>query len=358
MSTAPPGEDYNNEDEGIIPMTPGVQIPAAIGLAILILISITGNSMTVIAYLRDQRLCTVYDFYLFQLGITDLLLSAISLPFYTVYTLMEFTWPFGYAFCKIYLVCDFTMCFQSIMLMLIISLDRLLLIQMGHSYMIKITRRVGVAQVVCAWLISFLVFSPAIIGWDAWVGYSTVKNMDCDVEFAYDRVFTTITAFVEFLIPFVCMTSLNALIYVKIKQRSKVNPVTSIHVQSASSINPGNRTGIANALPPAARDPGGRHRKAAKFLAMLVVAFLIFWAPYSITTVLISFCDDCVNTSLYEFFNFFLWMKSAVNPFLYAYNSPRYRMHFRRFLTFNGRLLLRTKEPSVEPEITVQTSAM
>ncbi|KAH3841879.1 hypothetical protein DPMN_115360 [Dreissena polymorpha] len=341
MSTTFPGDDHNKADEGVTPMTPGVQIPAAVGLVMLILLSVTGNSMTVIAYLRDKQLCSVYDFYLFQLGTTDLLLSAISLPFYTAYTFMEFTWPFGSAVCKMYLVCDFTLCFQSIMLMLIISLDRLLLIQMGHSYSIKITRRVGIANVACAWLISFLVYSPAIIGWDTWVGYSTVKSMDCDTEFRNDRVFTTITTFVEFIITFVCMMSLNVLIYVKIKQRAKVNPVTSIRLQTVSTINLDNRTSAAAPMHSVARNADRRQRNAVKILAMLVAAFFLSWAPYSITTVLISFCDDCVNTSLYQFFIVFLWMKSAVNPFLYAYNSLRYRMHFRRYLSCNGRLQLR-----------------
>ncbi|KAH3841880.1 hypothetical protein DPMN_115361 [Dreissena polymorpha] len=341
MSTTIPGDDYKNADKGILTMTRGIQIPTTVGLVVLILLSVTGNAMTVIAYLRDQQLCSVYDFYLFSLGITDLLLSAISLPFYTAYIIMDFSWPFGSVVCKVYLVCDFTLCFQSIMLMLIISLDRLLLIQMGHSYSIKITRRVGIAQVACAWLISFLMYSPAIIGWDAWVGYSTVQSMDCDTEFANDRVFTTITTFVEFIITFVCMTSLNVLIYVKIKQRAKVNPVTSIRLQTVSTINSDNRTSTAAPMPSVARDAGRRHLKAAKFLAMLVAAFFLSWAPYSITTVIISFCEDCVNTSLYQFFIGFLWMKSAVNPFLYAYNSLRYRMHFRRYLSCNGRLQLR-----------------
>ncbi|KAH3841873.1 hypothetical protein DPMN_115354 [Dreissena polymorpha] len=53
----PPGKDKD-----IIHMTPVVQIPKEVGLAVLIVISITGNAMTVIAYLRVKQLSTVYDF--------------------------------------------------------------------------------------------------------------------------------------------------------------------------------------------------------------------------------------------------------------------------------------------------------
>lgn len=375
-------------DYDIIPMTPGVQIPSAIGLTLLTVVAIGGNLMTIVAYLRDRNLNTVYDFYIFNLGITDLLLSSISMPFYVVYTLEEFTWPFGYTFCKVWLVMDFTLCFESIMIMLILSMDRLLMISMASAYMIKVTKRIAVIQITVSWLISFLVYGPAIIGWNHWVGYSTVEENDCDVEFAYDHMYTTVTSIVEFVLPFVCLTFLNGLIYYKIRRLMRVSPkianrnytpqgCTQTSDESAETKDQSQIEAITQNLSTNNRDcrvqesiagkntltvqtdgrssdtrrPSAdrttnkesninteRQAKAAKFLAMLVIAFLFFWAPYIITTMAISFCDECVNTSLYEFFNWLLWMKSAVNPFLYAYNSPRYRAHFQRYLSCNGRI--------------------
>ncbi|WAQ99891.1 HRH4-like protein [Mya arenaria] len=356
---------YGDNDDGVVPMTLGVQIPSAIGLALLIVISITGNALTVVAYLRDKHLNTVYDFYIFNLGVADLLLSCISLPFYTVYTLMEFTWPFGYTFCKIYLLIDFTLCFETIVLMLIISFDRLLMITLGPSYLTKVTLKAAIIQIAISWVLSFLVYGPAIIGWNHWVGYSIVEEMDCDAEFAYDRTFTTITAFVEFILPFVCLTVLNFLIFFKIRQRMKVFPSKTATFKTSVSVAVNDETRTDEALNEQMRKVDdkadsnhfNRQRKAARFLAMLVAAFLIFWAPYTITTVIISFCEKCVNISLYEFFNFVLWMKSAVNPFLYAYNSPRYRRHFWKFLSCNGKIPLFGLSKTVGGAQTTVTSA-
>ena len=221
-------------DDDVVPMTPEVQIPSAIGLVLLIIIAIGGNALTIAAYLKDRYLNTVYDFYIFNLGVTDLLLSCISMPFYAVYTLTEFTWPFGYGFCKVWMVIDFTLCFESIMIMLILSLDRLLMITMGSAYMIKITKVVAWVQIVISWSISFLVYGPAIIGWNYWVGYSTVEKDDCDVEFAYDHMYTTATSIVEFVLPFVCLTFINCLIYIKIRKRIRVSP----NVPKFISVNP------------------------------------------------------------------------------------------------------------------------
>ena len=74
-------------------------------------------------------------------------------------------------------------------------------------------------------------------------------------------------------------------------------------------------------------------RKAASFLIGLVLVFYICWLPYTIVTIIISFCTECVGFTAYEILTWLLWVKSAVNPFLYAYNSSRYRYNFKRFLT-------------------------
>lgn len=365
--------EYYYEDYDIVPMTPAIQIPSGIGLAVLIIIGIGGNLMTVVAYFTDRQLNSVYDFYILNLGMTDLLLSCISMPFYAVYTLKEFTWPFGYDFCKVWLIVDFTLCFESIMIMLIVSSDRLLMISMGPNYMLKITKTVAFAQIAISWIVSFLVYSPAIIGWNIWVGYSTVEANDCDVEFAYDHTYTTATSIVEFVLPFVCLTLLNTLIYYRIKQRVRVAPKPAMrhkyeseacqsqtnadgqpsndnneNAQSTATASTAdsketklsrlNSNSVASKEGNNVRKTHQRQAKAARFLAMLVIAFLIFWAPYTVTTMAISFCEDCVNISLYEFFNWLLWMKSAVNPFLYAYNSPRYRANFKKYLSLNGRI--------------------
>ena len=75
-----------------------------------------------------------------------------------------------------------------------------------------------------------------------------------------------------------------------------------------------------------------RELKAAKALFIFVFTFIVLWAPYTIATVAIAFCEDCVNGNVYEFFIWLLWFKSAVNPFLYAANSSRFKMNFATIL--------------------------
>jgi L-lactate permease len=66
----------------------------------------------------------------------------------------------------------------------------------------------------------------------------------------------------------------------------------------------------------------------------LVAVFFIFWAPYTILTVVLSFCGQaCINAIVYEFLYWWLWVKSAVNPFLYAYSNSKYRENYHKCLT-------------------------
>ncbi|KAL8599046.1 hypothetical protein ACOMHN_006855 [Nucella lapillus] len=88
-----------------------------------------------------------------------------------------------------------------------------------------------------------------------------------------------------------------------------------------------------------------QERRVAMILVGLVVALVVFWLPYSLTTILLVACSDCVNADAYDVFNWMLWMKSCVNPFLYAYNSPRFRHNFQQLLChlLPARLLRKSK---------------
>ena len=367
--------DYVDDDYDYvidwIPMTPAFQAFSGVALAILILLAIVGNCITVCAFITDSKLRTVYDFYIFNLAITDLLIGCISMPFYAVYTLKEFVWDFGMGFCKVWLTIDFTICLESIMLMLLLSYDRLLLVTLGPSYSVKCTRKRAYVNISISWLLAFLLYGPAIISWDYFTGYSTVEELDCDVEFAQHFEFTTVTAVIEFVIPIVCLALFNTLIYLKIRGRlrgqlksssnynanistiqSEVSRVQADTIQPEETTYNARKSKIKFDMPSNVSTLGvpktkaglkrkqkrdtnlrvKRDSKAARFLIILVIVFLVSWAPYTITTIIVSFCGDCVNLSVYEVMNWFLWGKSAVNPFIYAMNSSRYRYNFKRFM--------------------------
>ncbi|KAJ8298034.1 hypothetical protein KUTeg_024565 [Tegillarca granosa] len=184
-------------------------------------------------------------------------------------------------------------------------------------------------KVAISWVISFLLYSPAIILMDLWNDVDILADEDCDTPFAQDFIFTTVTAVCEFVIPLFLIVTINAIIYYEIRKRRKILPnskIQSSHIKVAS-INPTPQEDRIS-LPDFRR----RDLKAAKYHAVLVIMFLVTWTPYTFLTIVISFCEDCVNGHVYEIFTWLIWSKCAINPFLYAFNSQRFRFGYKRII--------------------------
>ena len=90
----------------------------------------------------------------------------------------------------------------------------------GVLYNQKHTRQGAVRKIFMSWVLAFLLYGPAIIGFNHWRGNSTVEEDDCDTEFATDFWYTLVTAIIEFLVPVILLLVFNVYIFWKIRQRA------------------------------------------------------------------------------------------------------------------------------------------
>ncbi|ELU06770.1 hypothetical protein CAPTEDRAFT_78863, partial [Capitella teleta] len=95
---------------------------------ILWLFNVVGNICTLTAFVQDAQLRSVHNWHIFNLALTDLLIGLSSLPFYSIYTLQQYTWSFGYNWCKAWSTIDFLVCTESCLAIILISLDRFLMV--------------------------------------------------------------------------------------------------------------------------------------------------------------------------------------------------------------------------------------
>jgi histamine receptor H3 len=294
-----------------------------IGLA-----NIIGNVCTLVAFFTDSKLQQVTNYYICNLAIADLLVGLSSIPVYAVYTLSNYYWGMGKAYCKVWLVMDYLLCAESSLTIILISLDRLLMVQLGPgSYQKHVTpnRTIGVLGV--SWICAFVIYGPAIIGTDIWRGYSTVAPGDCDVEFSDIFHYVVVACVLEFCVPLILVCIFNSLLYVNIRHRTKWLNSLSAHAEATSN----SKTDDVETL--RKMRSLRKDKKAARTLFILVVAFLVCWSPYSLTTIFNSVCgESCVNFHMYELFTWLLWINSSLNPYLYAYSNIRIRKHFKRYL--------------------------
>ncbi|XP_076445856.1 histamine H3 receptor-like [Babylonia areolata] len=336
--TVSPTSSFEEEDDddnpSALPLPWSVIVVVCVTVAIVT--AVGGNVLILLSYGRDGQLRDVHNLYLLHLAVCDLLIGAVSMPLYLIYTVLYWRWPLGVVMCKLFLVTDFTLCCMSTLIVILVAADRLALLTLGASY------------------------QGTILLWDVVRGHSVIPSDDCDVEFYENLPFVLITEIISFSVPFVSLSIINTLLYVALKKRRKPSPrseqelaecsqlqtcslsqntvsdnhsrVLSLFAATSQMLSTSSR-GHTMKQKPARQEKEKRGKKVAVILTGLVLALVLFWLPYSITTILLAVCQDCVDKDLYEVFNWLLWLKSCVNPFLYAYNSPRFRRNFQQLLS-------------------------
>ncbi|KAF4532731.1 hypothetical protein B566_EDAN011923, partial [Ephemera danica] len=124
----------------------------------LSIITVVGNIMVMVSFKIDKQLQTISNYFLFSLAVADFAIGLISMPLFTVYTLMGY-WPLGATICDTWLALDYLASNAS-----------------------RTTNRAAV-MIGSAWGISLLLWPPWIIAWPYIEGKRTVPETDCYIQF-------------------------------------------------------------------------------------------------------------------------------------------------------------------------------
>ncbi|XP_061440628.1 alpha-2C adrenergic receptor [Rhineura floridana] len=128
----------------------------------LIVFTIVGNVLVVIAVLTSRALRAPQNLFLVSLASADILVAALVMPFSLANELMG-DWYFGKAWCNIYLALDVLFCTSSIVHLCAISLDRYWSVTQAVEYNHKRTPRRIKGVILLVWLISAVISSPPLI---------------------------------------------------------------------------------------------------------------------------------------------------------------------------------------------------
>ena len=86
----------------------------------LVLVAVTGNATVIWIILAHERMRTVTNYFIVNLAVADLLLSAAVLPFSATMEVLGF-WAFGRTFCDVWAAVDVLCCTASILSLCTIS---------------------------------------------------------------------------------------------------------------------------------------------------------------------------------------------------------------------------------------------
>ncbi|KAL0193160.1 hypothetical protein M9458_011456, partial [Cirrhinus mrigala] len=187
----------------------------------LSLITILGNSLVVISIRVNSQLQTISNYYLLSLAVADLILGTVSMNLYTAYIIMG-RWTLGNLACDLWLTLDYVASNASVMNLLVISFDRYFSVTRPLTYRTKRTPKTAAALIALAWVISFVLWGPAILFWPHVVGRpSGADAQACSIPFLKVPPLTYGTAIAAFYLPVTIMIILYWRIYWEIENREK-----------------------------------------------------------------------------------------------------------------------------------------
>ncbi|XP_060950456.1 alpha-2C adrenergic receptor-like [Limanda limanda] len=134
-------------------------------VSFLILFTIVGNVLVVIAVLTSRALKPPQNLFLVSLASADILVATLVIPFSLANELMGY-WFFGKIWCDIYLALDVLFCTSSIVHLCAISLDRYWSVTQALEYNLKRTPKRVKGMIVVVWLISAVISFPPLISMD------------------------------------------------------------------------------------------------------------------------------------------------------------------------------------------------
>lgn len=214
MTEEPPGLRYS------IPQT----VVLAIIATILSILTVAGNVMVMISFKIDKQLQTISNYFLFSLAIADFAIGLISMPLFTVTTLLGY-WPLGPYVCDTWLALDYLASNASVLNLLIISFDRYFSVTRPLTYRAKRTTSRAAFMISAAWGISLLLWPPWIYSWPYIEGKRTVPQYECYIQFIETNHYITFgTAIAAFYVPVTVMCFLYYRIWRETKKRQKDLP--------------------------------------------------------------------------------------------------------------------------------------
>ena len=130
---------------------------------VIALMTLFGNILTIAAYIVDPRIReNVANTYILNLSVSDLLVAIFIMGFKACllligsYSLTSSYWPFSNISCQIWIFMESTFLYSSVWTVLIISGDRLLLVNDALFYQTRQShKRAGIIVAMC-WIVSIL----------------------------------------------------------------------------------------------------------------------------------------------------------------------------------------------------------
>uniref|UniRef100_A0A4X2KW59 Alpha-1D adrenergic receptor n=1 Tax=Vombatus ursinus TaxID=29139 RepID=A0A4X2KW59_VOMUR len=328
-----------------LPQPPVVVSAQALGvgvfLAAFILAAIAGNLLVILSVACNRHLQTVTNYFIVNLAVADLLLSATVLPFSATMEVLGF-WAFGRAFCDVWAAVDVLCCTASILSLCTISVDRYVGVRHSLKYPAIMTERKAAAILALLWAVALVVSVGPLLGWKEPV---PPDDRFCGItEEAGYAVFSSVCSF---YLPMAVILVMYFRVYV-VARRTTRSLEAGVKRERSKSADIVLRIHCRSSGPEDTRAAKGhnfrsslsvrllkfsREKKAAKTLAIVVGVFVLCWFPFFFVLPLGSLFPQLKPSE--GVFKVIFWLgyfNSCVNPIIYPCSSKEFKRAFLRLL--------------------------
>ncbi|XP_029306139.1 alpha-2A adrenergic receptor-like [Cottoperca gobio] len=367
------------------PYTVQTTVPLTILVGILILLTVFGNVMVVIAVITSRSLRAPQNLFLVSLACADILVATLVMPFSLANELMGY-WYFGKVWCEIYLALDVLFCTSSIVHLCAISLDRYWSVSQAIEYNLRRTPRRIKCTVFIVWVLAAIISFPPLITMKKDKGKE--DSPECKIN--EEKWYIIFSSTASFFAPCVIMIMVYIRIYQIAKKRTRAPPGERQReygnadtkcgldplerkdregregeegdVEEDPSSSDGNETILCSlkkkrgmrTTKMAQVKPGetclkpeaqpcvrvskwkGRQYRERRFtfvLAVVMGVFVLCWFPFFFTYSLTAVCDACcVPKTLFKMFFWFGYCNSSLNPVIYTIFNNDFRRSFKKIL--------------------------
>ncbi|KAL1005769.1 hypothetical protein UPYG_G00063770 [Umbra pygmaea] len=212
----------NSTNETVLggpPYSLQISFPLTILVGILILLTVFGNVLVVIAVFTSRALKAPQNLFLVSLASADILVATLVMPFSLANELMGY-WYFGKVWCEIYLALDVLFCTASIAHLCAISLDRYWSITQAIEYNLKRTPRRIKCIIFIVWVIAAVISFPPLISMEK----ESDKEEGPVCKINEDKWYIISSSIGSFFVPCVIMILVYIRIYQIAKKRTRAPP--------------------------------------------------------------------------------------------------------------------------------------
>uniref|UniRef100_A0A8C2B8B8 Opsin 4xb n=1 Tax=Cyprinus carpio TaxID=7962 RepID=A0A8C2B8B8_CYPCA len=243
-------------------------------IAFLILIigtlGVTGNALVMFAFYINKKLRSLPNYFIVNLAVSDFLMAITQSPMFFINCLFK-EWMFGELGCKIYAFCGALFGITSMINLLVISVDRYLVITKPLQTIQWNSKRRTSQAILCIWIYSLAWSLAPLIGWSSYIpeGLMTSCTWDYVSPSPTNKSYTMMLCCFVFFIPLAIIVYCYLFMFLSVRKASR--DLERLSTQKSSFVK---------------QQSMRSEWKLAKIAAVVIVVYVLSWAPYACVTLI------------------------------------------------------------------------